>query len=225
MRRQQCTDCRVFGEESPAAYTCTEAKCGLKALCGAHVTAHRQWGHTVSALVPEDDAAPAPDALLGVTHCVKPEHSGPEGALTHVCRQCGAGLVCRSCSDDHLGTGHDLCTVEAAAAKATADISAALPVLREGLARRLGVLAQRRAQLDTLASRRAVAIEALGVATARLHAAVDARQAALLAEIEVAYGRQVAAVEGGVAADRGCVAELATVVATAEGAAYVRTRT
>jgi hypothetical protein len=137
-RPPPCADCLVFGESTPAEYTCCEDKCDLKALCGAHVTVHHQWGHAVSVLVPDDAAgAPSPDTLY-------------------------------------------------------------------------------RQQLEVLASRRAVAVEALEAATARLHAAVDAKRAALLADIQAAYDAKVAAVQVGLAAARSAAAELATVAATAE---------
>jgi hypothetical protein len=89
-------------------------------------------------------------------------------------------------------------------------------VLREGLAHQVSLAAAYRQQLEVLASRRAVAVEALDTATARLHAVVDAKRGALLADIQAAYDAKVAAVQVGVAAARSAAAELATVTATAE---------
>jgi hypothetical protein len=216
-RPHPCADCHVFGESTPAEYTCCEAKCDLKALCDAHIIAHKRWGHAVSVLVPDDaTGAPTPDALRGVTHCAVPEHAGAEGVLTHVCKPCGGALVCRACINGHLGGGHDLCSMESAAEEATAKAAAGLPVLREGLAHQVSLAAAYRQQLEVLASRRVVAVEALEAVTARLCAAVDAQYAALLAEIQAAYDAKVAAVLAGLAVARSAAAELATVAATAE---------
>ncbi len=216
-RPPPCADCVVFGESTPAEYTCCEAKCDLKALCAEHVAAHKRWGHAVSVLVPDDDAggAPTPDALRGVTHCTVPDHAGAEGVLTHVCKSCG-GLLCRACSDEHLDKGHDVCTMQAAAVDATATITEGLPVLREGLAHLVSLAAAHREQLEVLASRRAVAVEALEAATTRLHAVVDAKSAVLLADIQAAYDAKVAALQVGLTTARSAAAELATVAATAE---------
>jgi hypothetical protein len=217
-RPPPCADCIGYGESTPAEYTCCEAKCDLKALCDAHIIAHKRWGHAVSVLVPDNDAAggPTADALCGVTHCALAEHAGAEGVLTHVCKPCGGVLVCRACINVHLGGDHDLCSMESAAEEASAKVTAGLPVLREGLARQVSLAAAYRQQLEVLASRRAVAVEALDAATTRLHAAVDAKSAALLAEIQAAYDAKVAAVQVGLAAARSAAAELATVAAAAE---------
>jgi hypothetical protein len=204
--------------EHAAEYTCCEAKCDLKALCDAHIIAHKRWGHTVSVLVADDGAAgaPTPDALRGVTHCAVAEHGGAEGVLTLMCKSCGGTLMCRACGDEHLDKGHDVCTMPAVAAEAATAITAGLPVLREGLAYQVSLAAAYREQLEVLASRRAVAVEALEAATARMHAAVDAKLAALLADIQAAYDAKVAAVRVGLASARSAAAELATVAATAE---------
>ncbi len=222
-RPPPCGDCARDGESTPAEYTCCEAKCDLKALCDAHIIAHKRWGHSVSVLVPDDDAAgaPTPDVLRGVTHCAVPDHAGAEGVLTHVCKPCGGALVCRVCIDGHLGGGHDLCRMDVAAEVASASIAAGLPVLREGLAHQVSLAASYREQLEVLASRRGVAVEALGAATARLHAAVDAKHAAMLGDIQAAYDTKVAAVQVGLAAARAAAAELATVAATAEAGVEV----
>jgi hypothetical protein len=217
-RPPPCADCIRDGESTPAEYTCCEAKCDLKALCDVHILAHKRWGHPVSLLVPEDATGTlTPDALRGVTHCAVPEHAGAEGVLTHVCKPCGGALVCRSCvMTGHLGGGHDVLTVESAAEAATAAIATSLPLLREGLAHQVSLAAAYRQQLEVLAARRAVAVEALGVATARMHAAVDAKHAALLVNIEATYDNKVAAAQVGLAGARAAAAELATVAATAE---------
>jgi hypothetical protein len=169
-------------------------------------------------LVLDGDAAgaPTPDSLRGVTHCAVPDHAGAEGVLTHVCKPCDGALVCRVCIDSHLRQGHAVTPMDVAAEVATASIAAGLPVLREGLAHQVSLAAAHREQLEVLASRRGVAVEALGAATARLRAAVDAKHAALLADIQAAYDAKVAAVQVGLAAARAAAAELATVAATAE---------
>ncbi len=216
-RPPPCADCLVFGKSVPAEYTCCEGECDLKALCDAHIVAHKRWGHAVSVLVPDDaTGAASPDTLRGVTHCALAEHAGAEGVLTHVCKPCDGALVCRACGDGHLGGGHDLCSMESAAEAASANVTTGLPVLREGLAHQVSLAAAYRQQLEVLASRRAVAVEALEAATARLHAVVDAKHAALLADIQAAYDAKVAAVQMGLAAARSAAAELATVAATAE---------
>jgi hypothetical protein len=103
-----------------------------------------------------------------------------------------------------------------AAEEATTKAVAGLPVLREGLAHQVSLAAAYREQLEVLASRRAVAVEALAAATARVHAVVDAKSAALLAEIQAAYDAKVAAVQVGLATARAAAAELVTVAAAAE---------
>jgi len=144
------------------------------------------------------------------------EHAGAEGVLTHVCKPCDGALVCRACIDSHLRQGHAVLPLSMAADEAAAKAAAGLPVLREGLAHQVSLAAAYRQQLEVLASRRAVAVEALEAATARMHAAVDDKRAALLAEIQAAYDAKVAAVQVGLAAARSAAAELATVAATAE---------
>jgi hypothetical protein len=151
-----------------------------------------------------------------VTHCALAEHGGAEGVLTHVCKPCDGALVCRACIDSHLRQGHAVLPLNVAAEVATAKAAAGLPVLRAGLAHQVSLAAAYRQQLEVLASRRAVVVEALDAATARLHAVVDAKRGALLADIQAAYDAKVAAVQVGVAAARSAAAELATVTATAE---------
>jgi hypothetical protein len=124
--------------------------------------------------------------------------------------------MCRACGDEHLRQEHKVAPIDVAAAEAATAITAGLPVLREGLAHQVSLAAAHREQLEVLASRRAVAVEALEAATARLHAAVDAKRAVLLADIQAAYDAKVAAVHAGVAVARAAAAELATVAATAE---------
>ncbi len=215
-RPPPCADCDGYGKSTPAGYTCCEGECNLKALCEGHAVAHKGWGHAVSVLVGDAAGGPTPDALRGVTHCALAEHAGAEGALTHVCKPCDGALVCRACGDEHLSQGHVVLPVKAASVEATADITAKLPLLREGLAHQVLIAAAYRQQLEVLASRRAVAVEALDVATARLHTVVDAKHAELLAEIQAAFDAKVAAVQVGLAAARSAAAELATVAATAE---------
>lgn len=174
----------------------------------------------MSVLVADDgdgSGAPSPDTLLGLTHCTRAEHSGAEGVLTLLCKQCDV-LLCRACIGSHVNAGHGMCTVEVAAADSLTGINAALPELRQGLAHQVahGTLAH--SILETLALNRACALEALAAATARLHAEVDAKQVALAAEIEAAYVAKVSAVQREVSAARAGAAELSTMVAAAEAA-------
>ncbi len=97
-------------------------------------------------------------------------------------------------------------------------ISTALPELQQGLAHQVARAAQARSLLETLALNRSVALEALAAATARLHAEVDARQAAIVREIDAAYDAKVAGLQRELTAARAGAAELATMVATAEAA-------
>ncbi len=78
--------------------------------------------------------------------------------------------------------------------------------------------AQARSLLESLALNRSVALEALAAATARLHADVDARQAAMVREMDAAYDAKVAGLQRELLAARAGAAELATLVATAEAA-------
>ena len=215
-------ECTAAGFAIPAEYTCVDAGCDLRALCAAHVVLHRQWGHGVTVLVAtggaEDDYdVPGPDTLLGVTHCPKPEHSGAEGLLTHQCRPCKS-LLCRQCADEHLGKDHTVWPLGRAAEEAHAAIDAAQPVLQAGLAHQVALSAQLRQQLATLAVNRESAVAALAASTARLHAQVDAQQAAVLAELDAAYNGKVAALESALKAARCSAGELVTVAAAVEAA-------
>jgi hypothetical protein len=148
-----------------------EPKCDLKPLCDSHVGSHKRWGHVVSVLVGEgdNDGAPAPSTLLGVTHCPKPEHAGAEGCLSFVCKQCEV-LLCQGCIGDHASAGHTVSTVDVMGKEQACAISAALPEMRQGVAHQVAQAAQARSLLETLALNRSVALEALAAATARLHA-------------------------------------------------------
>jgi hypothetical protein len=196
-----------------------EPKCDLKSLCDDHCALHKRWGHVVGVLVGEgdDDGAPAPSTLLGVTHCPKPEHAGSEGCLSFVCKQCEV-LLCQRCIGDHGNAGHTMNTVDAVGKEKASAISTALPELRQGVAHQVAQAAQARSLLETLALNRSVALEALAAATARLHADVDARQAAMVREIDAAYDAKVAGLQRELSAARAGAAELATIVATAEAA-------
>ena len=196
-----------------------DPKCDLRPLCDSHVGSHKRWGHVVSVLVGEgdNDGAPAPSTLLGVTHCPKPEHAGAEGCLTLVCKQCEV-LLCQSCIGDHGNAGHTVSTVDVVGKEKAYAISAALPELRQGVAHQVAQAAQARSLLETLALNRSVALEALAAATARLHADVDARQAVMVREIDAAYDAKVAGLQRELSAARAGAAELATMVATAEAA-------
>jgi len=168
-------------------------------------------------LVGEGDACPGASTLLGVTHCPKPEHAGAEGCLTLVCKQCGV-LLCQGCMGEHVNAGHTVHTVDVVGKEQACAISAALPELRQGVAHQVGQAAQARRMLETLALNRSVALEALAAATARLHADVDARQGAMVREIDVVYDAKVAGLHRALWAARAGAAELATMVATAEAA-------
>ena len=161
----------------------------------------------------DSDGAPAPSTLLGVTHCPKPEHAGAEGCLTLVCKQCEV-LLCQRCIGDHVNVGHTVNTVDVVGKEKACAISAALPELRQGVAHQVAQAAQARSLLETLALNRSVALEALAAATARLHADVDARQAAMVQEIDAAYDAKVAGLQRELSAARAGAAELATMVAT-----------
>jgi hypothetical protein len=119
---------------------------------------------------------------------------------------------------EHAGAGHVVITVDAVGKEQACAISAALPELRQGVAHQVAQAAQARSLLEMLALNRSVALEALASATARLHADVDARQAAMVREIDAAYDAQVAGLQRELSAARAGAAELATMVATAEAA-------
>ncbi len=203
----------------PAGYSCMEPKCDLRPLCDGHTTSHKHWGHIVSVLVGEGDSdgIPAPSTLLGVTHCPKPDHAGSEGCLSFVCKQCEV-LLCQSCIGEHVNARHTVSTVDVVGKEQACAINAALPELRQGVAHQVAQAAQARSLLETLALNRSVALEALAVATARLHADVDARQATMVREIDAAYDAKVAGLQRELSAARAGAAELATMVATAEAA-------
>ena len=196
-----------------------EPSCELRSLCDGHTISHKRWGHGVSVLVGEgdNDGTPAPSTLLGVTHCPKPEHAGAEGCLSFVCKQCEV-LLCQSCIGEHASAGHMVTTVDVVGKEQASAISAALPELRQGVAHQVAQAAQARRMLETLALNRSVALEALAAATARLHADVDARQAAMVREIDAAYDGKVAGLQRALSAALAGAAELATMVATAEAA-------
>jgi hypothetical protein len=196
-----------------------EPKCDLKPLCDGHTMPHKRWGHTVSVLVSEgdDDGPPAPSTLLGVTHCPKPEHAGAEGCLTWMCTQCEV-LLCQCCIGEHANARHLMSTVDVVGKEKASAISVALPELRQGVAHQVAQAAQARSLLETLALNRSLALEALAAATARLHADVDARHAAMVREIDAAYDAKVAGLQRELSAARAGAAELATMVATAEAA-------
>jgi hypothetical protein len=217
--RPPCADCLRDGEQVLAGYSCMEPKCDLKSLCDHHCALHKRGGHVVSVLVGEgdDDGAPAPSTLLGVTHCPKPEHAGAEGCLSFVCKQCGV-LLCQGCIGEHASVGHSVSSVDVVGKEQACAISAALPELQQGLAHQVAQAAQARSLLETLALNRSVALEALAAPTARLHADVDARQAAMVREIDDAYDAKVAGLQRELSAAHAGVAELATMVATAEAA-------
>jgi hypothetical protein len=173
----------------------------------------------VSVLVGDGDSdrAPAPSTLLGVTHCTKPEHAGSEGCLTWVCKQCEV-LLCQGCISEHANVGHTVNTVDVVGKEKASAISAAMPELRQGLAHQVAQAAQSRSLLQILALNRDGAIDALAATTARLHADVDARQAAILREIDAAYDAKVVGLQRALSAAQAGAAELATMVATAEAA-------
>ncbi len=75
-----CTECERDGEKEPADWMCMEDVCELRPLCSVHVQLHQRRCHAVGPLVHE--SGPPAAALLGVTHCTKPEHMGPDAAHT-----------------------------------------------------------------------------------------------------------------------------------------------
>jgi hypothetical protein len=80
---EACVDCARDGEEAPAAWRCSEPKCGgQRAVCDIHAALHRTRGHGVAVLT--SDSGPSLDTMLGVTHCTKPGHLGK--ACTHPSR-------------------------------------------------------------------------------------------------------------------------------------------
>jgi hypothetical protein len=161
--------------------------------------------------------APAPDTVLGVTHCPLPEHAGPPGLYTLWCKSC-QDLICQACVPQHLDKDHAVVSVDKAATAAVGAITDALPVLQAGLAHQASIIAQARAGFDSLASNRTTVIAALAAHTARLHAQVDAQHAAALAELDAVYDAKLAALEAALKAARSGAAELATVIAVAEAA-------
>ena len=217
--RPPCADCLRDGERVPADYSCMEPKCDLKSLCDHHCALHKRWGHVVGVLVgdSDNDGAPAPSTLLGVTHCPKPEHAGAEGCLSFVCKQCEV-LLCQGCIGEHASAGHTVNTVDVVGKEKASAISVALPELRQGVAHQVAQATQARSLLETLALNRSIALEVLAAATARLHADVDARHAAMVREIDAAYDAKVAGLQRELSAARAGAAELATMVATAEAA-------
>ncbi len=81
----------------------------MRPLCDGHASVHKRWKHVVAVLTHE--LGPTPDAMLGATHCTKPEHAGADGVLTQLCRKCDL-LLCRICSlDDHVAVGHPVVSV------------------------------------------------------------------------------------------------------------------
>jgi hypothetical protein len=109
-------------------------------------------------------------------------------------------------------------TVDVVGKEKACAISAALPELRQGVVHQVAQAAQARSLLETLALNRSVALEALAAATARLHADVVARHAAMVREIDAAYDAKVAGLQRALSAALAGAAELATMVATAEAA-------
>ena len=130
-----CTECERDGRCLSADWMCMDDACDLRPLCDGHVIVHRAWGHVVGPLVHQ--SGPPAAALLGVTHCPKLEHMGPDAALLHVCMTCQDGTpLCRSCSyDDHLIKGHTVELVTNVAAKKLVDIDAAPPRAAGGAGR------------------------------------------------------------------------------------------
>ena len=202
-----------------AQYCCLEPKCDLKPVCEGHTTSHVRWGHPVSVLVGDGcvPGAPSPNSLLGVTHCPKADHGGPQGLLTHVCNTCTSRpLLCRRCIDDHMDAGHSVCTAQAAAVGALAVLQAALPSLRQGLVHHAAQASAGRRLLETLAQNHRDALQALAATTARLHADVESKRAAAAAQLDAAFAARTAVLRTGVTTARACAAELATMVATVE---------
>jgi hypothetical protein len=162
MTRPQCVDCKHEGYDALALWRCTSPTChrDLPALCDDHAGLHKRRSHVVTALV-SDKGLPA-EAVLGVTHCPRPEHVGTAGALTHFCATDGCEtMVCTLCAiADHVTAGHAVRPLDAAMAAGLDDtLRTALPVLRAGTAHHwaaaLAATAQRRELDEGLATVRA----------------------------------------------------------------------
>jgi hypothetical protein len=218
-----CAECLDAGHDTPGDYTCMDVACDLKTLCDAHSLLHKRWGHGVVAA--SAAAAVAPAMHLDISHCPNPEHAGAEGLLTLYCKPCSA-MVCRLCADGHLDQGHAVTTVVKAAAGATDQLRAALPVLEAGIqrfTRFYGELHDVKAVLDT---NRVAALEHLAADAARLHQQVDAAHAAAVCEVDKLFDAKVYGLAVRTTASRGVLAELTTMakvahVALAEAASPV----
>ncbi len=192
-RKPFCAECAATGHEFIAGYTCTDTSCDLKPLCSAHISLHKQWGHVVTVLIPECDTVStasatvvAPDAVVGVTYCSKPEHAGAAGFLKLFCEKCSS-LLCRLCADDHLDLGHKVITAAKAAISASCDLETALPVLKTGVDYYTKLCSDIEAAKTTLDINRADVVSKLAASAVRLHQQVDAQHSDLLCRLQKLY--------------------------------------
>jgi hypothetical protein len=206
---KDCVDCARDGESEPATWECHEAKCDLKALCDAHIIAHRKRGHPVGVLTVE--GGPPSDAMLGATHCPKPEHAGADGALTHYCGSCKL-LVCMRCGmDDHVRIRHSVEPVDAAAVAAAPGTKASLDAAATAHTRLCSSTAQLRSAILELQVNLASAEAAVETNFNRVLAQLNAARHSLLAEVRDAYTSKLASLTASLTLARGAVGELATV--------------
>jgi hypothetical protein len=128
-----CCECEKDGDDPIllSTFECVDPACDLPSLCDGHAMVHQTWGHALKAVVPKE--GPASDQLLGVTYCAKPDHAGPSGRLSHVCRTCDR-LECEHCAlDSHGGAGHDVISLMDAGAEARRDLQGLARALLDGV--------------------------------------------------------------------------------------------
>ena len=208
---KDCVDCARDGESEPATsrWECHEAKCDLKALCDAHIMAHRKRGHPVG--VSTAEGGPPSDAMLGATHCPKTEHAGADGAFTHYCGTCKL-LVCMRCGmDDHMRLRHSVEPVDAAAAAAAPGTKASLEAAAAAHTRLSSSTAQLRSAILQLQANLASAEAAVETNFNHVLAQLNAARHSLLVEVRDAYNSKLAALTASLTLARGAVGELATV--------------
>ena len=157
------------------------------------------------------ESGPPAAALLGVTHCAKPEHVGIEGSLSHVCRSCNDTLVCRSCSvDDHLMRGHTVDFTAVVAKQLQASIAESLPRVRAGAAHYGTLAASTRSQLLMLASSRAAAESDVEAKFLELMADMRAQRERRLAAIQSAFDAKASQLHTLLVRMRGAIGDLGT---------------
>jgi hypothetical protein len=207
-RSVSCVDCARDGVSEPATWECHEAKCDLKALCDAHIMLHRKWGHPVGVLTAE--GGPPSDAMLGATHCPKPEHVGSEGALTHYCTHCKV-LVCIRCGmDDHIREHHAVEPVDAAAAAAAPGTKASLDAAAVAHTRLSSSTAELRGAIQELQANLTSAEAAVETNYSRVLTQLHAAKHSLLSQLHSTYSSKLDTLTKSLILARGAVGELAT---------------